>query len=68
MTTTLAYVFIGDKKQTLDEWKHKLGTTNEQLEILLLKYPDMDRDNLKYVVEVHTKFVHIYHVKFKIII
>ena len=50
--TSLAYVFIGDKKQTVAEWKHKLGTTNEQTEILLLKYPDIERDNLKYVIEV----------------
>ena len=50
--TSLAYVFIGDKKQTVAEWKHKLGTTNEQMEILLLKYPDIERDNLKYVIEV----------------
>ena len=47
-----AYIFIGDRQRSVTEWKHQLGTTDEQMEIFLLKYPDMDRDNLKYIIEV----------------
>ena len=54
-----AYVFIGDKQQTVQEWKHKLGTTDEQMEIFLLKYTDMDRDNLKYIIEVSKLYTEV---------
>jgi len=50
MATKTAHVFIGDKNWTKDE--SHLQSTEEQLELFLIKYPSMDRDNLKYIVEV----------------
>ena len=53
MATKTAHVFIGDKNWTKDE--SHLQSTEEQLELFLIKYPSMDRDNLKYIVEVRSE-------------
>jgi hypothetical protein len=47
-----AYIFIGDKEGGEESFHHALGTTKEQLELFLIKYPEMDRDNLNYIIEV----------------
>ena len=44
-----AHIFLSDR--TVEDTS-KLQSTEEQLELFALKYSDMDKDNLRYIVEV----------------
>ena len=44
-----AHIFLSDRRV---EDTSKLQSTEEQLELFALKYSDMDKDNLRYIVEV----------------
>ena len=44
-----AHIFLSDR--TVEDTS-SLQSTEEQLELFALKYSDMDKDNLRYIVEV----------------
>jgi hypothetical protein len=51
MAQQRAYIFIGDDAPRQADQSH-LQTTEEQLELFMIKYSGMDRDSLKYIAEV----------------
>ena len=54
-----AHIFLSDR--TVEDTS-KLQSTEEQLELFALKYSDMDKDNLRYIVEVI--FIRFTYIKF----